>query len=1112
MHVGNDLWESCGGLDCSVLLKETSLYDVLLETTKRMSSNKLQPIYDALDSHNFNRAIKWCLALPPSFLIGQALLAHAYAKSSQRYKSMVTIQGILGKEGFPELQYEIKYALERRQEGDGTSGGSGTSSPQNNTSPAAQAQATSQARKGGKKGKKKPGPKPAPIPVVSPNPSQDTLDDVKDFDWIDQLDSPPVLPDNWEEALPSSTETLSDHTLLATLSMTLSSLRLQLTAYQMYTWSIATHSNDLELVRQTYLLGLSVLMAPQYQSITGRLLSQLQVTALQMARLQQEQLGASPATAWAAQTALWQIERAQSATTTTTTTTRAANLVDEKKTAMLPRLAESLALKSIDMVPADDHVLETEIFMLYMRTLDIQSKWEEKLAAVRKRLDDEKRKNPREDALRELKASCLVVLGRRDEARTELTHLLRRHPDNWDYWKLYLENNNNAGDEAMESSLALIEEVVEKNRDEIYPLRGPHLARIERELIRLQKGGDTDSKDLSTLVEEVIRYGNMFAQRASCALNDLSDYLQYLLKHGTVEDARSILDWVTNAFRAVPDSQDPSERRNQIRGYIFGVQVSYEILAYHSVLEKEWMPDWKEIVRVWKDFQAFEDPNQAQKENRAADDLILLAVQQIVRGENIPPRSFMLAAAILEAAIAYSPHNAYLKIEAMYMYSCLNAAKRSFELFRQIYVKHIQHESCAYVILPLLHAGGFYQEVILVCQDILRLQTSTIRDAAEFTGRAMECGTLDKASEFITFQTERMNKSMTTLEAKGLILDCAPMFQFEDGQPLGDVHGIVGGPEDHVRVCKMISEAHNPHAAFSLLRLRGSAHDNLEFFTENRDFDVLSYNVLAPRKVASREQILAESIRRRHHHSLLIRASLCLDATKGPKKGKVTKTSGDLSKRSSSLLACLHASEEYVKNGAHESELARTALVTMVVLCRAILAVSAGVVDGNDSELDSLELRDEAAARFFEKAVEAITQCNSAFTLQSQEVNPVPLVSRFVADCLVAVFALLQMCGSVLETYGWGKRKRGTRQSAGALGKFSYVLKAMIVEMRDSLDPLLPTKQEISILDEVENVLVERDIETLATRIKEAQLETKLRIDAILSRMIETCASFDADV
>ena len=41
----------------------------------------------------------------------------------------------------------------------------------------------------------------------------------------------------------------------------------------------------------------------------------------------------------------WQIERAQSMTMTTSTT-RTAELVDEKKTAMLPRLAESLALKS----------------------------------------------------------------------------------------------------------------------------------------------------------------------------------------------------------------------------------------------------------------------------------------------------------------------------------------------------------------------------------------------------------------------------------------------------------------------------------------------------------------------------------------------------------------------------------------------------------------------------------------------------------------------------------------------------------------------------------------------------------------------------------------------
>jgi N-acetyltransferase B complex (NatB) non catalytic subunit len=157
----------------------------------------------------------------------------------------------------------------------------------------------------------------------------------------------------------------------------------------------------------------------------------------------------------------------------------------------------------------------------------------------------------------------------------------------------------------------------------------------------------------------------------------------------------------------------------------------------------------------------------------------------------------LLAAVLLESAIRYSPYNAYLKISAMFVYSQLNAVSRSWDLFRDLYIKHIQHESCAYLILPLLRAGGFYQETISVCQEILRLQTASAREAIEFSGRAMENGALSKADECITFHRERMNKSLTTLEAKGLILDCAPMYkQNDDRDTLGAVHGIVGGESD----------------------------------------------------------------------------------------------------------------------------------------------------------------------------------------------------------------------------------------------------------------------------------------------------------------------------
>ena len=108
--------------------------------------NKIHPIYVALDANQYNRAIKLCLALPKENLLAQALLAHAYNKSMQRYKAILVLHSILGNEGFQELQLECKYAKEAWDQKQLASNVQPTPAP------------AAAAAKKGKKGKKKPAP------------------------------------------------------------------------------------------------------------------------------------------------------------------------------------------------------------------------------------------------------------------------------------------------------------------------------------------------------------------------------------------------------------------------------------------------------------------------------------------------------------------------------------------------------------------------------------------------------------------------------------------------------------------------------------------------------------------------------------------------------------------------------------------------------------------------------------------------------------------------------------------------------------------------------------------------------------------------------------------
>jgi hypothetical protein len=157
--------------------------------------SKLHPVYVALDSYQYNRAIKLAAALPDSNVLGKCLLAHAYYKSGQRYSSMVTLHKILRSLAGPgvffcELEREVYCAIEALEERQLEA-----------SKPAAADQA---ALKKGKKGKKKPaGPTAKPTAPVqwTPNESQ--------RDLLDQLDYPPMLPDDWD-VLPAAENAITD--------------------------------------------------------------------------------------------------------------------------------------------------------------------------------------------------------------------------------------------------------------------------------------------------------------------------------------------------------------------------------------------------------------------------------------------------------------------------------------------------------------------------------------------------------------------------------------------------------------------------------------------------------------------------------------------------------------------------------------------------------------------------------------------------------------------------------------------------------------------------------------------------------------------------------------
>ena len=484
---------------------------------------------------------------------------------------------------------------------------------------------------------------------------------------------------------------------------------------------------------------------------------------------------------------------------------------------------------------------------------------------------------------------------------------------------------------------------------------------------------------------------------------------------------------------------------------------------------------------------------QTQKETRLGDDLILLAVQQLMymnrdsashdgntRGScgSSSTESLLTAAVLLETAIHHSPHNSYLKFEAIRVYHELDATGRSWEFFQAVGLKHIQLDSCTFTILPFLLAGGLYNETIEICNAMLRFQAGTARDCGEYAGRAMEAGTLSKANEFLVFQRHKMNKSIAILQAKGLILDSAALLAnvvprkkhdedpiFEGG--LGIHQGIVGGDADMVRATQMVVEAHNPYAALSLVSWAdgGGSVEDCKEMADNRDLSVLSYQILLPSKIESKEDMVQDALRRGHIHGLLIRSTLCMEAVKVPKKGKIVKASDELEKRTSSLLQCVKSTSAFVNNHSlSKGEIGsccKALTETILDLCRVIAMVSAGLPTMEAPKTDTLEERERQGADGLEgHALKHLKEAKESLIRHSTTVKD---VCSLLPNYVVPLFAIFRMCSNLLASYGWGKRKRKTKLCANAMAHVALEFREIIQIFCTTVDRHLPALESSNV-------------------------------------------------
>jgi hypothetical protein len=394
------------------------------------------------------------------------------------------------------------------------------------------------------------------------------------------------------------------------------SLKLFLTSYQLYCWAAAKIEADLFL-RKAFVYGLGVVVAPQYSSISKDILANMQVLALQLARVNQFSGTTRHATSWAAQTALWQLKVIRA----TSGKNNAEDPKENQRLALLPRLAENFASKCVGE-PIDGELasVRREIHFLYLRTLEYQSKWQDMLNLLQGdafKASEETGVSfaPKQQVL-EKQAECMQKLEMFQDSRRVFEELLKDYPDNFTYWKGHLASSlSERGQEesGFKTTEDLVAQALEEAKEDKYPRRAPHLMRVElaarRIRYRTEKNEDLAAGMVDALLMAMMGYGNTFSPDVSCAFTDLESYLGSALDLCSNHQTLLLLKWLKD-LRVSPDSEVAAERRSQQRSYIFSVKMTHKILSKHVGLQSEWLPDWKELVRTWKKTHSTDEPIQ----------------------------------------------------------------------------------------------------------------------------------------------------------------------------------------------------------------------------------------------------------------------------------------------------------------------------------------------------------------------------------------------------------------------------------------------------------------------------------------------------------------------
>jgi N-terminal acetyltransferase B complex non-catalytic subunit len=589
-----------------------------------------------------------------------------------------------------------------------------------------------------------------------------------------------------------------------------------------------------------------------------------------------------------------------------------------------------------------------------------------------------------------------------------------------------------------------------------------------------------------------------------------ADVLQLLSWAKEIWIANSQINTTATVTTTTTTELSLQERRKQLRKYIFAVQVVYEISnelfedkQFSIQLLRMYAPEMSDMVNEWRTSLTYLPivcaRDGGQKEVLPGDEIVLLASQYLLFEGDLMSSSlevlssssaasfpfFLEAASLLEEAIDHSPYNPHLKIAAISAYARLGATDRALCIYDDLDIKQIQLDSCSYIILPLLIKGGMYTSAIKLAALILRLHSTTSKDIKSYSSDALGNGLMFKTNEMVTFQREKMRPSLQLLQAKAVLMDTAPLMIPSELEKKLEMNGTTTGggglkhsgggttkllppslvglssekgfcgndTNDLIRAEQLVIDAESYFNAPSIIHYAAqtSTIDDV-VSSDNRDLTIYYYESLYRTSHSTERDMIINSLRSGHVQGLLVRAIMAVGCASAPKKGKVPKSTNERSYRCQSLHYAVSRATEFGQDAFLYDDINRSLWDACCQLCNAIIVT----INGDGRVVDTLAEREVVATSYIESTMQMITSARTALSSCYSTVGidrgehsllMSARVCQLLPEYVVPLYVFIETTARLFALFGWGKRKRRTKSSSGALASAALSLQDLISDM-----------------------------------------------------------------